>query len=34
VLYLAVAGSLMFRGNVSKPRPPSTPQGKVPAHAT
>ncbi|HKD00537.1 MAG TPA: FTR1 family protein [Methylomirabilota bacterium] len=33
VLYLAVAGSLMFRGNVSKPRP-TTPEGKVPAHAT
>ena len=33
VLYLAVAGTLMFRGGVSKSRP-STPTGKVPAHAT
>ncbi len=32
VLYLAVAGGLMFRGDVSKSRP-STPKGKVPAHA-
>jgi len=33
LLYLAVAGSLLFKGNVSTPRP-NTPEGKVPAHAT
>ena len=33
LLYLAVAGSLLFKGNVSTPRP-NKPEGKVPAHAT
>ena len=33
LLYLAVAGSLLFKGNVSTPGP-NTPEGKVPAHAT